>query len=133
MTNRVRTLAEKLFKEIEEISGCRLSKLGICLHDGFSGQLCAPLSHLPAQYSGNTIHFLADVDWRRKASENLLKEKHLSNALSFWSTLFVVTKLAIFLSCLEKMRNIIMLHHAGWRKAYAFLFRTSSSKRGKRY
>jgi hypothetical protein len=87
LTDRVRTLAEKLFKEIEEISGRRLPKLGICLHEGFSGQLCAPLPHLPAWYSGNTIHFLADVDWWRKASENLLKEKHLSNVINISKTI----------------------------------------------
>jgi hypothetical protein len=117
LADRIRTLAEKLFKEIEEISGRRLPKLGICLHDRFSGQLCAPLPHLPAWYSENIIHFLADVDCWRKASEKLLNEKHLSNVtnasklsnnfmrrwtLSFWFTPSVAMEACHNLKLFEK-------------------------------
>jgi len=77
LTDKVQALALGLFKEIEEISGHRLPDLGICLHDQFSGQLCAPLPHLPAWYSEKVIHFLADVDWWKRGSEGLLKERHI--------------------------------------------------------
>ena len=79
LTDKVQALANGLFKEIEEISGRRLPDLGVCLHDQFSGQLCAPLPHLPAWYSENVIHFLADVDWWKKESKNLLKERHIAD------------------------------------------------------
>jgi hypothetical protein len=80
LRDKVQMLAERLFKEIEEISGRRLPDLGVCLHAQFSGQLCAPLPHLPAWYSENVIHFLADVDWWKKESGNLLKERHIAEA-----------------------------------------------------
>jgi hypothetical protein len=79
LTDKVRMLAEGLFKEIEEITGRRLPELGVCLHDEFSGQLCAPLPHLPAWYSENVIHFLADVDWWKRESKKLLEERHISD------------------------------------------------------
>ena len=62
LIDKVQVLANRLFKEIEEISGRRLPDLGVCLHDHLSGQLCAPLPQLPAWYSERVIHFLADVD-----------------------------------------------------------------------
>lgn len=79
LRDKVQVLVNGLFKEIEEISGRRLPDLGVCLHDQFSGQLCAPLPHLPAWYYENVIHFLADVDWWKKESENLLKERHITD------------------------------------------------------
>jgi hypothetical protein len=79
LTDKVQVLANRLFKEIEEISGRRLPDLGVCLHDQFSGQLCAPLPRLPAWYSEKVIHFLADVDWWKKQSENLLKERYIAD------------------------------------------------------
>jgi len=77
MKDRVRVCAEELFKEIEVTSGRSIPTLGICLHDQFSAQLCAPLPHLPAWYSERVIHFLADVNWWKKDCENLLKEKRI--------------------------------------------------------
>jgi len=69
---------KKLFSEIEEITERKLPGLGVCLHDQFSGQLCAPLPHLPAWKSENVIHILADVDWWKKGSLELLKERRLA-------------------------------------------------------
>lgn len=79
LTDKVQALSKRLFNEIEEISGRRLPDIGICLHDQFSGQLCAPLPHLPAWYSERVIHFLADVDWWKKESLNLLEEKRITD------------------------------------------------------
>ena len=79
LREEVQALANGLFKEIEEISGRRLPDLGVCLHDQFSGQLCAPLPHLPAWYCERVIHFLADVEWWKKRSVNLLKERHIAD------------------------------------------------------
>ena len=75
---KVSALVEKLFSEIEEITKRKLPNLGVCLHDQFSGQLCAPLPHLPAWTDETVIHVLANVDWWKERHLELLKGEHLA-------------------------------------------------------
>ncbi|MEM2112118.1 MAG: hypothetical protein QXX08_09625 [Candidatus Bathyarchaeia archaeon] len=79
---KVLLLIKRLFSEIENLTGRELPGLGVCLHDRISGQLCSPLPHLPAWKSENVIHVLADVDWWKKESLRLLKEKPIAKIQS---------------------------------------------------